>query len=79
MANSSLPQEQKMYDTALNLIGVITKIPLVKVDREQFLRQQFANSPYLEEILLLGPQSVYTPKALEKKARAIVRSNTNKT
>ena len=79
MAKSSLPQEQKMYDTALNLIGVIAKVPLVKVDREQFLRQQFANSPYLEEILLLGPQSVYTPKALEKKARAIVRSNTNKT
>ena len=32
MANSSLPQEQKMYDTALNLIGVIAKVPLVKVD-----------------------------------------------
>ncbi|WP_315533619.1 hypothetical protein [Corynebacterium matruchotii] len=79
MAKSSLSQEQKMYDTALNLIGTVAKTPLVKVDREQFLRQQFANSPYLKQILLQGPQSVYKPKVLEKKARAIVRSNTNKT
>ena len=79
MAKSSLSQEQKMYDTALNLIGTAAKIPLVKVDREQFLRQQFAHSPYLKQILLQGPQSVYKPKVLEKKARAIVRSNTNKT
>ena len=79
MAKSSLSQEQKMYDTALNLIGTVAKTPLVKVDREQFLRQQFANSPYLKQILLQGPQSVYKPKVLEKKARAIVRGNTNKT
>ena len=79
MAKSSLPQEQKMYNVTMNLIGTLAKTPLVKVDREQFLRQQFANSPYLEEILLQGPQSVYKPKVLEKKARAIVRSNTNKT
>ena len=79
MAKSSLPQEQKMYNVTMNLIGTLAKIPLVKVDREQFLQQQFANSPYLEEILLQGPQSVYKPKVLEKKARAIVRSNTNKT
>ena len=79
MAKSSLSQEQKMYDIALNLIGTVAKTPLVKVDREQFLRQQFANSPYLKQILLQGPQSVYKPKVLEKKARAIVRSNTNKT
>ena len=79
MASSSLPQEQKMYNVTMNLIGTLAKIPLVKVDREQFLRQQFAKSPYLEEILIHGPQSVYKPKTLEKKARAIVRSNTNKT
>ena len=46
MANSSLPQEQKMYNVTMNLIGTLAKIPLVKVDREQFLRQQFAKSPY---------------------------------
>ena len=67
MAKSSLPQEQKMYNVTMNLIGTFAKTPLVKVDREQFLQQQFANSPYLEEILLQGPQSVYKPKVLENK------------
>lgn len=73
-------QEQKIYDygTVLNLIDKVAKNPLVKVDREQFLRQQFADSPYLEQILLHGPQSVYKTKELKKKARKIVRSNATK-
>jgi len=71
-------QEQELCGITLSLIGAVAKIPLVKVDREQFLRQQFANSPYLEQILLLGPQSVYKPRELKKKAHAIVRSNTTK-
>lgn len=78
MVGSSLPQEQKMYNIAMNLIGAAIKVPLVRVDREQFLRQQFADSPYLEQVLLLGPQSVYKPRELKKKAYAIVRSNTAK-
>ena len=79
MASGSSSQEQtKMYDLALSVIGAAARMPLVKVDREQFLRQQFADSPYLERVLRHGPQSVYKPRELKKKAHAIVRSNTTK-
>lgn len=71
-------QEQELCGITLSLIGAVAKIPLVKVDREQFLRQQFADSPYLEQVLLLGPQSVYKPRELKKKAHAIVRNSTTK-
>lgn len=73
------PAEQKLHDTALNTISAVAKLPLVRVDREKFLRQQFATSPHLEHILAHGPQSVYTAEALQKKAHKIVRSNTTKT
>lgn len=73
------PTEQKLYDTALSTISAVTKLPLVKVNREKFLSRQFANSPHLEHILAHGPQSVYTAEALQKKAHKIVRSNTTKT
>lgn len=73
------PTEQKLYETALSTISAVTKLPLVKVNREKFLSRQFANSPHLEHILAHGPQSVYTAEALQKKAHKIVRSNTTKT
>lgn len=73
------PTEHKLHETALTTISAVAKLPLVKVDREKFLRQQFATSPHLEHILAYGPQSVYTAETLRKKAHKIVRSNTTKT
>ncbi|WP_297008500.1 hypothetical protein [uncultured Corynebacterium sp.] len=71
--------EQKLQDTALNMIGVAAKLPVVRVDRDQFLRQQFADSPHLDHILEHGPQSVYTPESLREKSKKVVKSNTTKT
>ena len=37
------------------MIGSVAKLPVSRVDREEFLRQQFADSEYLDEILEHGP------------------------
>ena len=49
------------------IIDVVARDPQVKVDRQQFLQQQFANSPCLDKILLHGPRSVYELKCWHKK------------
>ena len=67
------------HDKTLQLIGTITKFPAIRVDREDFLRKQFAKSPYIEQIISNGPQSVYTVESLQKKAGKVIKSSTSKT
>ena len=43
----SAPDEQALYENALNTINLASKIPFVKVDRAEFLKKQFEGSPYL--------------------------------
>lgn len=59
---------------ANDIIDRVAKDPQIKVDRRQFLQQQFANSPCLDEILLHGPQSVYELEMLAQKAQVMVCS-----
>lgn len=59
---------------ANNIIDRVARDPQVKVDRQQFLQQQFANSPCLDKILLHGPQSVYELEMLAQKAYVMVCS-----
>lgn len=56
------------------IIDRVARDPQVKVDRQQFLQQQFANSPCLDKILLHGPQSVYELEMLAQKAHVMVCS-----
>ena len=56
------------------IIDVVARDPQVKVDRQQFLQQQFANSPCLDKILLHGPRSVYELEMLAQKAYVMVCS-----
>lgn len=83
MTNAALRRtggaQEKLFDTALTMIGAVSRLPGVRVDREQFLRQQFAGSPHLDRILEHGPQSVFTTAALRKKAHRVVRRNTRNT
>lgn len=72
-------QQDQMYDTAIQLIGEAVKLPLVRVNREEFLRKQFAKSEYLEQIMANGPQSVYSVESLRKKANRIIDDSTNMT
>ena len=63
----------------LTTLSKTTKLPFVKVSREEFLRQEFKGSEYLDVILKSGPQSVFTPEALRKRATKIINNTTKKT
>lgn len=63
----------------METVAALAKLPVVRVNREEFLRKQFRDSPYLEQILERGPQSVYTPESLRKRANKIIAASTNST
>lgn len=67
--------QDKLYSTALQTIGAVSKLPVVRVDREAFLRKQFAGSPHLAVILESGPQGVYTAESLREKSKGIIKSS----
>ncbi|MBS6958927.1 hypothetical protein [Bifidobacterium adolescentis] len=71
--------DEELYDVAINMIGSVAKLPVIRVDREAFLRQQFVNSEYLDEILEHGPQHVYTAESLRRKADGVIKKSTNQT
>jgi hypothetical protein len=71
--------QDKLYSTALQTIGAVSKLPVVKVDREAFLRKQFAGSPHLDVIIEKGPQAVFTAESLRLKANGIIKSSAAKT
>ena len=71
--------QDKLYSTTLQTIGAVSKLPVVRVDREAFLRKHFAGSPHLDVILESGPQAVYTAESLRKKANSIIKSSAAKT
>lgn len=74
MAGKNVVDQQQLQDTAMNMVGVAAKLPVVRVDREQFLRQQFGDSPHLDHILEHGPQVVYAPESLRKKRTRLSRA-----
>lgn len=76
MADTS---QDKLYSTTLQTIGAVSKLPIVRVDREAFLRNHFADSPHLDMILERGPQGVYTTESLRRKADSIIKSSATKT
>jgi hypothetical protein len=71
--------QDKLYSTTLQTIGAVSKLPVIRVDREAFLRRQFSSSPYLDVILERGPQVVFTAESLRQKANGIIKSSTAKT
>lgn len=71
--------QDQLFDMLLQTMSAASQLPLVKVDREAFLRQQFKDSPYLDKILEDGPQSVYELDGLRKKAEHIINDMTTQT
>ncbi|WP_114202006.1 hypothetical protein [Janibacter anophelis] len=71
--------EDKLYATTLRTIGAVAKLPIVRVDREAFLRKQFRGSPHLEVILAQGPQAVYSAESLRKVAGTVIKNSAAKT
>lgn len=69
----------EMTKKAMDTVTALAKLPVVRVDREAFLRKQFEKSPYIDQILENGPQSVYTPDSLRKRADKVIAASTNST
>ncbi|NYI44878.1 hypothetical protein BJ993_001958 [Nocardioides aromaticivorans] len=70
--------QDKLYATALQTIGAVAHLPVVRVDREAFLRKHFGKSPHIDVILERGPQAVYSVESLRKKASSIIKSSATK-
>lgn len=79
VSDMSESSQDKLYATTLQTIGAVAKLPVVHVDREQFLRKQFNDSPYLDVILAEGPQAVYSVDSLRKKCNTLIRNSAAKT
>lgn len=71
--------DEGLYAVALNMVSTVSQLPVIRVDREEFLAKQFASSPHLEQIVSLGPQTVFTPESLRKVANRIINESTTKT
>lgn len=74
-----MSEAKKGYNTTMNLITTLSQLPLVRVNREEFLKSAFKGSEHLDLILSRGPQEVYTSESLRKKANEIIQSSTNST
>ncbi|MGO2629248.1 MAG: hypothetical protein ACTH87_05060 [Enterococcus italicus] len=72
-------KQDKLYERTLKTIGAVAKLPIIRVNRKKFLKEQFAGSPDLDKILKYGPQSVYSSTDLRQKATEIIKSSTKKT
>ena len=72
-------QANKGYNTTMNLITTLSQLPLVRVNREEFLKNTFKKSEHLDRILAEGPQAVFTSDSLRKKANEIIQASTNST
>lgn len=71
--------QDQLYATMLQTVTAASQLPLVQVERGEFLRKQFKENPHLETILKEGPQAVYTEESLRKQADKIIRNLTNQT
>lgn len=71
-------QDEKNYSVAVDLISKASSLPIVKVDRREFLVKEF---PDVDASILLekGPLEFYTPEELRERAYKLVDSMTNKT
>jgi hypothetical protein len=72
------PSQDRLYTTTLQTIGAVAKLPMVRVDREAFLRKHFGDSEHLDVILERGPQTVYSVESLRKKASSLTKSSAAK-
>jgi len=72
-------KSEDLNQLVLSTLSKTTKLPFVKVSREEFLRKEFKGSEYLDIILKNGPHSVFTPEALRKRATKIINDTTKKT
>ncbi|MGP5660375.1 hypothetical protein [Corynebacterium falsenii] len=68
--------QDKLVDTALSTTSAVSQLPVVRVDRERFLRETFKDSPHIEVIVKEGPPAVFTSGELRKQANRFINSST---
>ncbi len=71
--------EDGLYKTALDMVTTVSQLPIIRVNREEFLAKLFGKSPYFDQIIELGPQAVFTPDSLRRKAEEVINESTTKT
>lgn len=71
-------QDEKNYGITVDLISKVTALPIVRVNRREFLVKEFPNVD-ASVLLEKGPLEFYTPEELREKAYKLVESMTNKT
>lgn len=70
---------EKAAAVTQDLIAKLAGLPIVRVNREDFLRSAFGSSPYIDEIIAHGPPAVFTVDSLRLKADEIIKNSTRKT
>lgn len=67
----------KNYNKTVSLIGKVVSMPLVRVNRKEFLSRESSevSDERLYKIIHEGPQSVYTPDELEMRANKLIKKN----
>ncbi|ABP92909.1 ABC-type uncharacterized transport system, ATPase component [Streptococcus suis 98HAH33] len=71
--------QKQLYGVVIQTMTAASQLPMVKVNREKFLKTRFKDSPYLNKIIADGPTAVFTTKALRKEAEKIINDMTTKT
>lgn len=71
--------QEQLYGVVIQTMTAASRLPMVKVNREEFLKTRFKDSPYLDKIIADGPTAVFTTKALRKEAEKIINDMTMKT
>lgn len=71
--------QEQLYGVVIQTMTAASQLPMVKVNREEFLKTRFKDSPYLDKIIADGPTAVFTTKALRKEAEKIINDMTTKT
>lgn len=71
--------QDQLYAVVLQTLTAASQLPMVKVNREEFLKTRFKDSPYLDKILADGPTAVFGLKTLRKEADKIITDMTTKT
>lgn len=70
--------EDKLYAKTLQTIGAVAKLPIVRVERDAFIRKQFGDSPHIDTILAKGPPFVYSTESLRGKAASVTKVGATK-
>lgn len=69
---------EKAIQITKEMISKISAIPIVRVDRDTFLKRTFGDSQYIDDIIKYGPQHVFTTESLRKIADEIIQNSTRK-